>query len=104
MKKEHREKKTDSKKTISISFRTTPEIANTINDKAKQSGLKKCDYINDACRQRPIIVIEKGTEILQIIQDARNILRKLPANDSSGKINIQLGKVLRHLGKLTSEY
>lgn len=101
MKKEHREKITESKKTISICFRTTPEIATTINDKAKQSGLNKNNYINNACLQCPIVVIEKGTEILQSIQDVRNILRKLPANATSDKINVQLGKVLRHLNKLT---
>ncbi len=89
------EKKTNQKKTKSISIRTTEESAATIDKKAEQAGLNRNDYICTACEKCEIIVIPEGQEILQTVQETRNLLRS-SCGDAilKSKANKILGEVV----------
>ncbi len=100
------ETKIDKRKTENISIRTTVELATQITEKAKKAGLNRNDYICTACQQCQVIVIPEGQEILQVVQETRNMIRSLQhqgITPISKEVNVLLGKVIIRLRNIISQ-
>ncbi len=92
------ESKTDKRKTKNLSIRTTEEVAAEIDKKAEEAKLNRNDFICLACQQCNIIVIPEGQEILQAVQETRNLIRTLQVQAASvNEADAVLGKVILRL-------
>ena len=97
------ESKKDKRKTKSLSIRATEEAANEIDKKAEQAKLNRNDFICLACQQCQIIVIPEGQEILQTVQETRNVIRTLQTQETPFKeVDALLGKVILRLRNIIS--
>lgn len=91
------EKKTEKRKSKSLSFRTPEDLAAQIDEKAARGGLSRSEYICTACQQCQIVVVPEGKEILQTVQEIRNIFRTYPKSPIITEINGSLGETVNHL-------
>ncbi len=94
------QKKKDTKKKKSYSFRTTNEESKKIDKKIEESGLSISAYMVKACLGPQIISMPHIKEALSIIHEVRNILQKqIPESSMAKEIEITLGIIQNELYK-----
>ena len=93
----------DTRKTRSISIRMTESLAQEIDDKIKLSGKTRNDFICEACQNCQIVIIPEGQQILQAIQESRNILREIRHIEGTKEINVLLGEVVIRVKNILEE-
>lgn len=91
------ERKTNTTKVKTISFKATAKEQEQIIKAAHRAGMSQSDYIRTACLEERVVVIPEGREIVKTMQEIRNLLRPLKANHSTEVIEQQLSQITTNL-------
>ena len=91
------EQKTKFTRNAPLSFKATPKEKEQIIKAAHRAGMSQSDYIRTACLEERIVVIPEGREILQTMQEIRNLIRPLNATPTTKQIELQLSQITAKL-------
>ena len=91
------ERKTNTTKVKTISFKVTAKEQEQIIKAAHRAGMSQSDYIRTACLEERIVVIPEGREILTTMQEIRNLIRPLNAIPTTEAIEWQLSQITTKL-------
>lgn len=91
---ESKEKKTKEK---TISLRVSAKTAKEIEQKAIHANMSKSEFIQSACLNSKITVIQEGKTILKTLHEIRILLQDSSQKNNTAALNTSLNKLILKL-------